>query len=659
MKMRKLLAGILSATMVATMIPASMAFSGVSAEGGSAEAVNAAMVASYDFTTDIGTGTLENATWNSFGTVTDFNDQGMNIGNSTEGTNAYQINNPLKGQESTTGYSVVFNGSLTVGTDISQDSFMGFNDITDFSNRSGNFFSVGTSGKSFHLNVAGTGDFDICSSEQMNLQNGQYVVTVTDETITAYVNGTEIARYNHDETTNSSGWPAHPGYYVGATAYMSDAAYFSLGSAAAYWGNGNVTAASVAFYNTALSADDVTYLYTGEYPAVQEPTEVDVTCDLTTEAGREGWSGYTASNFGATYAEGNTTITEDANGVTFTQAGLNSYSIANPLKGNVTDGFSITVNATIPSEQVLTQFEGFFGFNNHTSWNYWQVSNNGATLQTNSDLAYTNWTGEAPGDNPFYYGIVGAEQNAMRDVEYTLSVDKTGASIYLNGELVATYTEENSDYISAVTLGAANGLNWFNLGFNAGNGDTTSNDQGEPNGWNWFNTRMTVTSVSFSTTPIEDKAQEIADTLELNVRGMQKGTFTPTDGVATQATRFVANLNSEALANDAITMLGWAAEANATTEITNPETATYASVTTVTNDSTLAPEGTFAYTYVVTDGAQTGVVPCVQVTVGGVEFWFSYNGYSGSLESTVDGTNDCQVVAAIEVPDAAFTSTQA
>lgn len=208
--------------------------------------------------------------------------------------------------------------------------------------------------------------------------------------------------------------------------------------------------------------------------------------DLTTEAGREGWSGYTASDFGATYTEGNDTITEDESGVTFTEAGLNSYSLANPLKGQVTDGFTVVLDVTIPEGQVLTDYEGLFGFNNHTAWQYWQASNNGATLQANSDLAYTNWTGEAPGDNPFYYGIVGTVQD-MSDVQYTLSVDETGASIYLNGELVATYTEENSDYVSAVTLGAANGLDWFNLGFNAGNGTD----------FNWFNTLMTASSVSF------------------------------------------------------------------------------------------------------------------------------------------------------------------
>ncbi len=651
MKMKKLLAGILSATMVATMIPASMAFSSVSAEVPTDGLV---LQLTYD-----NQSMANSANKDALGTPI--------YGSSTQ--NSSEKDHWIEGTTPSTYYNNTTNGSdgYYFRSDASTSNYHLSSLIENGDSNS--IYSSTTTTVSFWIsnmstaangNVLGHDNFAIYTNAATNqigyveasgVMTGDYTVTLPDagwHMVTLTNNNGTYQWYLDGVAT---GDPA-----TGRNVMFNSVVYGFLYGGGYGYVNLKASVDNFYIYNAALSAEQVSSLY--EATKV-EGVDVDVTYDLTTDEGREDWSGYTASSFGATYTEGNDTITEDANGVTFTRAGLNSYSIANPLKGNVTDGFSITVNATIPSEQALTQFEGFFGFNNHTSWNYWQVSNNGATLQTNSDLAYTNWTGEAPGDNPFYYGIVGAEQNAMRDVEYTLSVDKTGASIYLNGELVATYTEENSDYISAVTLGAANGLNWFNLGFNAGNGDTTSNDQGEPNGWNWFNTRMTVTSVSFSTTPIEDKAQEIADTLELNVRGMQKGTFTPTDGVATQATRFVANLNSEALANDAITMLGWAAEANATTEITNPETATYASVTTVTNDSTLAPEGTFAYTYVVTDGAQTGVVPCVQVTVGGVEFWFSYNGYSGSLESTVDGTNNCQVVAAIEVPDAAFTSTQA
>lgn len=293
--------------------------------------------------------------------------------------------------------------------------------------------------------------------------------------------------------------------------------------------------------------------------------------DLTTEAGREGWSGYTASDMGATYTEGNDTITEDENGVTFTEAGLNSYSLANPLKGQVTDGFTVTVDATIPEGQELTDYEGFFGFNNHTTWQYWQASNNGATLQANSDLAYTNWTGEAPGDNPFYYGIVGSDQDAMRDVQYTISVDETGASIYLNGELVATYTEENSDYVSAVTLGAANGLDWFNLGFNAGSGE-----------WNWFNTLMTVSSVSFYNRALTaEEAAALAAYIPstgVSIDGEDTVTITRGDSVTLNATVYPVG---EGEPDPETGKLPGAATNSVTWSSSNPEIATVSKTGTV------------------------------------------------------------------------------
>ena len=293
--------------------------------------------------------------------------------------------------------------------------------------------------------------------------------------------------------------------------------------------------------------------------------------NLTTEAGREGWSGYTASDMGATYTEGNDTITEDENGVTFTEAGLNSYSLANPLKGQVTDGFTVTVDATIPEGQELTDYEGFFGFNNHTTWQYWQASNNGATLQANSDLAYTNWTGEAPGDNPFYYGIVGSDQDAMRDVQYTISVDETGASIYLNGELVATYTEENSDYVSAVTLGAANGLDWFNLGFNAGSGE-----------WNWFNTLMTVSSVSFYNRALTaEEAAALAAYIPstgVSIDGEDTVTITRGDSVTLNATVYPVG---EGEPDPETGKLPGAATNSVTWSSSNPEIATVSKTGTV------------------------------------------------------------------------------
>ena len=320
--------------------------------------------------------------------------------------------------------------------------------------------------------------------------------------------------------------------------------------------------------------------------------------DLTTEEGREGWSGYTASNFGAIYAEGNDTITEGENGVTFTEAGLNSYSLANPLKGQVTDGFTVKVDATIPVEQALTQYEGFFGFNNHGAWQYWQASNDGTTLQANSDDAYENWTGEEPGDNPFYYGIVGTAQDAMRDVEYTISVDANSASIYLNGQLVATYTEDNSDYVSAVTLGAANGLDWFNLGFNAADGAT----------WNWFNSMMTVSSVSFYNRALT--AEEITSLYNyvpstgVSIDGEKEITITRGDSVTLNATVYPVG---EGDPDPETGKLPGAATNSVTWSSSNPEVATVSKTGTV--------RGVAAGDAVITATTTEGYTASVKVTV--------------------------------------------
>lgn len=620
MKMKKLLAGVLSATMVATMIPASMAL-GVSA------ADVPEPVATYDFSAD--------ESWHLEGNSL-IADGVLTISAATEAANANSasVANPLQDAASSNGFSVAMQVRVTNGSD--GFGMMGFTATNTNLTDGQAFFGVEADGTSIRYNDWYEGNtkanyYDYVNQlDDANLsESTQYVLTVENNILTIYCNGVLVGS-GSPVATNTHGDS------LDTNAYVRTLDYFTLGRAASFLWNAGMEVSSASIYNEALTAEQVAAL-SGTTPV--EPTEVDVTYDLTTEEGREDWSGYTASSFGATYTEGNDTITEGENGVTFTKAGLNSYSIANPLKGNVTDGFTVTVNATIPEAQDLTQYEGFFGFNNHTAWQYWQASNDGTTLQTNSDLAYTNWTGVAPGDNPFYFGLIGTAQDAMRNVEYTLSVNETGASIYLNGELVATYTEADSDYISAVTLGAANGLDWFNLGFNAANGVD----------WNWFNTKMTVTSVSFSTTPIEDKAQEIADSLELQVIGMQKGYLN--DDTNNTAIRMVANMNKAATdANaDSIVSVGWAwqteNEATADTTISQMADNSYGTVrvTTVSSDASLTTADKAGTVYGYTLAAESAstapstyyaAVPYAVVEVGGAEFLFCYDGKGASYLSS-------------------------
>ena len=99
MKMKKLLAGILSATMVATMIPASMAFSGVSA----AEDTGNGLVASYDFTkgqTDVWSDATKGE-----GTAVTVDDNGVTTIYSATDPQSYSIENPLQNKV-TDGFTV-------------------------------------------------------------------------------------------------------------------------------------------------------------------------------------------------------------------------------------------------------------------------------------------------------------------------------------------------------------------------------------------------------------------------------------------------------------------------------------------------------------------------------------------------------------------------
>ena len=120
MKMKKLLAGVLSAVMVATMIPASMAFS-VSA----AETNEDSFVAYYDFTAGeteewapyTVTQQIVSTNYNTYtntATGVEVNESGLNI---TADAHGYGIDNPLQNQV-TNGWTVSMTVTLPANTNI-------------------------------------------------------------------------------------------------------------------------------------------------------------------------------------------------------------------------------------------------------------------------------------------------------------------------------------------------------------------------------------------------------------------------------------------------------------------------------------------------------------------------------------------------------------
>ena len=131
----------------------------------------------------------------------------------------------------------------------------------------------------------------------------------------------------------------------------------------------------------------------------------------------------------------------------------------------------------------------------------------------------------------------------------------------------------------------------------------------------------------------EAYAQSIADSLNLQVVGMQKGTTTTSQ----EAIRFVANVDESVVGNEAIVNLGWAWQAGTALDgsyVTPP-------VTTVADDDTLATEGNYAYTLLFETDTDTNyaVAPYVSVQVGGNTYNFCYNGRYGNFETTNSSSN--------------------
>lgn len=365
-----------------------------------------------------------------------------------------------------------------------------------------------------------------------------------------------------------------------------------------------------------------------------------------TKGQTDNWAAYTSTQNGTTGA-GNVTWTEGNNAVTITEnglympAGMNSYNIANPLKGKVTDGWTIIMDVTIPSTmagdpeypQGQTVYEGLLGFNNHAQggFEYWQVSNNGVAVQANAFAAYNQsgldndqwWFGPVAEDITAGNGVVILPKDSQ--VRYAVSVTQAAVNFYVNGECVKTIPNDTTGiYSGDISLAAANVYDWFTLGAGA-TGDS----------WAWWSTAMTVANISFYNTAFTDdeaEAEYIASQLDLEVIGMQAGTINDTSAI-----RFVANMDSSAVDtnNASIVNVGWAWEMKAATADWGEYQS--AQVTTVTSDSSLTSEtGKYAYTLVCeSDSAEDyySAVPYVVIEVNGNNYTFCYNGRGASYVS--------------------------
>ncbi len=268
MKMKKLLAGVLSAAMVATMIPASMAFS-VSA------APEDSFVVSYDLTTDEGRTGWTGGGAAASSIVTDENGVTFSNGYLAQNQN-YSIANPLNGQASE-GFSVALTVTVPAGAYVNAyESMFNFNGV-DNADTDG-LFSVGGNGGGVHYNDWAANYWDIASGTAVDLTAGSiFVLTVdADNNINLYSNGVLVNSFGQNNIVAT-------GTVEDIVTYVNDMMYFSLGAAPNLWGQPAMTVSAVSFYSSALSADDVAAL--GAYePPVADPDAITASVVDTTGA---------------------------------------------------------------------------------------------------------------------------------------------------------------------------------------------------------------------------------------------------------------------------------------------------------------------------------------------------------------------------------------
>lgn len=147
----------------------------------------------------------------------------------------------------------------------------------------------------------------------------------------------------------------------------------------------------------------------------------------------------------------------------FANGNMAAYSVSNPLKGNVSEGFSVVVNASITGA-FINQYESIFGFTatqdpTLCDAKFFCVGGSGVGFHLNRN-------GET-GSTSAYYDIVPDRVLNMQDLsQYILTVDDSAIKIYLNGVLQETYTYTDGEHgaYSYDTAGFINTAEYFHLG---------------------------------------------------------------------------------------------------------------------------------------------------------------------------------------------------
>lgn len=630
MKMKKLLAGVLSAAMVATMIPASMAL-GVSA----ADVPEA--VKSYDFTTD-----AYAAEWSSTGGAYWMNGTGIHFKNGySTAKQSYTVANPLQGQAAN-GFSVAVTVTIPSGDYVNAyESMFNFNGTAAQTDA---VYSVSGNGGGTHYNDWDGNYWDITTGAAVDLSQGSiFVLTVdSEDNITMYSNGEEVNAFTSANISAT-------GSTIPVAELVDSMNNFSLGAAPNVWGQPAMDISAVSFYGSALTAEQVTALgayEAPEEPEPEEPTEFDIGAGL---IGAYTFDNDSLDNIASEEENASAVVVDKGNGLTETEESATFVEGHNGGKAvsfdGSTDGNALKLDATFSGNaQTISFWMNTTAYNNWTSAFFANNSGNGNYVNImpqgwdDSTLNPQYVEGSASGG----FGLIGGAQGGqVVDQWYmvTFVVDGTTLTIYRNGQAVQAFQDGVFAPTATVTEGRLATMTELYLGANVF-ADPLYN--GAVDDVYLYNRALTAADVAAlyaaSGTDVEQAyAKSIADDLNITMRGRQAGTINEETAV-----RFVANLDQDAInGNEAVTKLGWAAEdGTAVTEHAKGYT-----LTTVTTDSNLAATGKYAYTYVQQTSHSVAVLPCVQITVNGNDYWFAYDGFSGSAVSTEKSA----VVSAIDV----------
>lgn len=689
MKMKKLLAGVLSAAMVATMIPASMAFSSVSAVAPDG-VVTDGLVSYFTFDGD-GANSVNGATTASFlaegnapaASIVEDSVRGqvVQIGGEHGSRSYVDLGNDLP-----TGTNAVsFGGWVKLAKGQNAAAYYDMFAIDSSTGSDWRYFTVSTNG-TLHQNFSDY--FDGVGTACLT-NDGEWhylMLTSSDKNIDVYVDG-DLA-YSYDTTTpipNNDGTLHGTNSASLTTVATTEGQHFYLGYIRQFWAAANCYIDDYAIYNVELTAEQVKANYDATLPDVIDYTTLNRAIETASSIQADS---YTVDSYAALQTA-----------IDAAEAKINNCTTQAEVTEAV-DNLNDAIDALVIKDggieaNLISAYE-FNGSLENSVEGAEAAELTGALVQNPVSAAAAKFTEDGQAvkfSNVDQYGLkLSVDNNKITNNTFTVSFDVSYSEIYSNRAGMFIATADQATSTSQLWYSIGNGYSgsgnvsdpdpyymvWYNDG---GYGQIVSDTQMETNQYTtvtvvfngdeatiylngvkatsgsvpkvmgsetniylganaWdANPEMSVNNAYVYNRALSDKdvemlyAKSIADELNLQVIGMQKGTTTDSQ----EAIRFVANVDESVVGNEAIVNLGWAWQAGTALDgsyVTPP-------VTTVADDDTLATEGNYAYTLLFETDTDTNyaVAPYVSVQVGGNTYNFCYNGRYGNFETTNSSSN--------------------